>query len=139
MAPATLHLVLLAGWAGVVATEAVIELLPLVRPQLRPAAAVFHYYIDLVVELPVLLGVAVTGAALLAGRPMDARLAAKVVAGAAAIAANLVCVLLVVARHRGPADRLAARSRLVFVSAGVGLPGAAAAFYLGAGYAGWLR
>lgn len=132
----TLHLVLVAFWGGIVATEAVLELLPLWRPALRPAAAAFHYYVDLFVELPVLLGVAATGLLLLRGRSFDARLAWKVGCGLAAVTANLVCIAFVIARERGRDARRT--TRIIFASAAVGLPAAGGALVLGAGYAGWL-
>ncbi|MHB8873774.1 MAG: hypothetical protein ACYC8T_08830 [Myxococcaceae bacterium] len=133
-----LHLVFLSVWAGVVATEEVVEVLPRRRPELARAAASFHYYIDLLVELPVLLGVLVTGALLLGSHPVSTLLLVKVSCGAFAVAANLFCIAMVVSRHRAADDRLEARTRFVFLSAALGMPPAVAALILGASLAGWL-
>ena len=59
------HLVLLGVWAGVVAAEAVLELMPRRRPQLHTYTVRAHYWIDLLVELPVILGVTISGMVLL--------------------------------------------------------------------------
>lgn len=139
MALGVLHFVLVAAWAGVVGVELVLELAPLRRPELRPATVVFHYYTDLWLELPLLLGVLVTGLLLLGERPMDARLAVKLAGAALALGANLVCMALVVARHRGPPGRAAARSRWIYATGLLGIPGGLVALYLGLGYAGWLE
>ena len=52
---AMVHLMMLCLWGGVVATEAVIEVFPFRRRELHPAAISFHYWIDLLVELPLVL------------------------------------------------------------------------------------
>ncbi|MEJ2581815.1 MAG: hypothetical protein P8127_09325 [Acidobacteriota bacterium] len=44
---AMVHLVVLALWGGVVATEAVIEILPFRRRELHSATIRFHYWISL--------------------------------------------------------------------------------------------
>ena len=61
---AMLHLIMLSLWGGVVATEAVIEVLPFRQRELHAATIRFHYWIDLLVELPLVLAVIATGAAL---------------------------------------------------------------------------
>ena len=48
-------------WGGVVATEAVIEILPFRQRELHAATIRFHYWIDLLVELPLVLAVIATG------------------------------------------------------------------------------
>ena len=62
---AMIHLVVLSMWGGIVATEAVVELLPFRRRELHAAAIRYHYWIDLLVELPMVLAVICTGATLL--------------------------------------------------------------------------
>lgn len=128
-----LHLVALAAWFGVVAVESVIELLPLRRPELAAAAATFHFWIDLLVELPLLLGVLVTGGLLLRGQTLDTELGIKVAAGGAAIVMNLCCVAFVIARHRGGAELRSRRTRLVFATATVGMPLGLVALWIGLG------
>jgi len=61
---AMLHLVMLSLWGGVVATEAVIEVYPFRQRELHTATIRFHYWIDLLVELPLVLAVIATGSAL---------------------------------------------------------------------------
>lgn len=134
---ATLHLVLVAVWFGILLAEFVLELLPLRRPELQAATAAFHFYIDLLAELPVLLGIVATGAWLLRDRAIDARLAVKLAGAAVAIVANLVCVGVVIARHRCRPEDLDRRSRLVRSTAAVGVPGGLVALTIGLGYAGW--
>lgn len=78
----------------------------------------------------------VTGVALLLQRPLTGGLLLKVGLGLTAVAANLVCIVFVVKRHRGADDALLARSRVVVLTAAVGMPCAAVAFFLGAARAG---
>ena len=60
------HLVFLSLWGGVVATEAVIEILPRLRREHHGTTVLFHFWIDLLVEAPLLFGVVVTGVLTLA-------------------------------------------------------------------------
>ncbi len=136
-----LHFVVVAAWFGVVGVEFVMEIVPLRRPDLGPAVAVLHYWVDLIVELPLIVAVTATGFLILSGRPRcspdDARLLVKLLGAAVALGANLVCVALVVWRHRGRVDAIEKRSRWVRAT-GIGIPGGLVALYLGLGYAGWL-
>ena len=61
-----LHFGSLCVWAGVVAVEAVIEIQAWRQPELRSGVARLHARIDLFVELPTIIAVATSGAALLA-------------------------------------------------------------------------
>jgi hypothetical protein len=133
-----LHLALVFGWLGVLGCEAILEFLPLWRRELRPATAAFHYYIDVVLELPLLVGIVATGFLLLRGRPLDMRLIAKLVASAIPVALNLACIGVVILRHRGSPEQLEARSRVVYGLIAVGTPVGAVALFLGLGYAGLL-
>jgi len=130
-----LHFLLVAMWFGVVGAEVVLELLPLRRPELRGAADVLHYHIDLFVELPLLLGVVATGLLLLQGRALDVRLVVKLAGAALALGANFACVALVIARHRGRPELAGRRTKLVYLTALSGFPGGLLALYLGFGYA----
>lgn len=131
-----LHLISVAAWIGVIGAELVLELLPLRRPDLQAATAVFHYYIDLCVELPLLLAILATGALLLIGSPIDARLAIKLAGAAVALAANFACIVVVVRRHRGPQSEIKRRTMLIYTTVGVGVPGGVVALYIGLGYVG---
>jgi hypothetical protein len=135
-----LHLAFLGLWGGLVAAEFVIEGIGRLTPGQLAVTARLHFWIDLLVELPVLAGVLATGALLLARTPLDAALLAKVTAGLLAVAANLACVVLVVRRHRtADAERLARYSAYVGYTAVVGVPLGVLALVLGSSRMGWLR
>jgi len=95
------HLMMLSLWGGVVATEAVIELYPFRQRELHRATIRFHYWIDLLVELPLVLAVIATGAVLFfsldSATPIHL---IKVGLGGAAVAVNLFCIAVVVRRGR---------------------------------------
>jgi len=98
---AMVHLVFLSLWGGVVATEAVIEVLPFRRRELHAATIRFHYWIDLLVELPLVLAVVATGAALFfLTDPVTPLHLVKIGLGGAAVAVNLFCIVVVVKRGR---------------------------------------
>jgi hypothetical protein len=126
------HLICLALWGGVVLVEVLIELQA--RDEAgRALAAELHYRIDLLLELPLIVLVLVTGAALLARRwPPTGLLSVKLGAALIAIGVNLYCATAVVARRRQIADAEAVLtlSRRVRASA-VGFPFAALAAALG--------
>lgn len=59
-----IHLCLIAAVVGVIATEGVMEIFPFFRKEHQPSTVRFHVWIDLLVELPLILGILVTGGAL---------------------------------------------------------------------------
>ena len=130
------HLVLLSLWGGFVLAEGVVELAARDDAS-RRAAARLHYWMDVLVELPLLAGVLATGG-LLAARswPLTRLHWIKVAAGLAAVAMNLFCVAHVVARQRRAGDPAALRrhGRFVKLAAGLGLPFALVAATLGFAY-----
>ncbi|HSN55521.1 MAG TPA: hypothetical protein VLT32_12660 [Candidatus Sulfomarinibacteraceae bacterium] len=132
------HLVVLALWGGVVATEAVVEVLPFRRPELHPAAIRFHTWIDLLVELPLVLAVVGTGAALaLTVEPLTTTHLVKIGFAGAAVAVNLFCIAVVLRRGRrldrsgGDDAPLWRGSRIVLACFAAGLACAAVAATLG--------
>lgn len=131
-----LHLVVLALWGGVLASEGVLEILPLRSPELRRAAIAFHYYIDLIVELPLLIAIVATGWLLLRDRPFDGLVAIKVVSAGASVLANLFCVGFVVNRRLASPEEQSRWTRRIFGSALVSIPGGIVALYLGVHLAG---
>jgi len=134
---AMLHLMMLSLWGGVVATEAVIEVLPFRRRELHAATIRFHYWIDLLVELPLVLAVIATGIALFFLTDVLTPLHyVKVCFGGAAVAVNLFCIVVVVRRgkmlERHPDDpSLWRSSNAVLACFGLGLLCAAGAATLG--------
>jgi hypothetical protein len=134
---AMVHLVVLSLWGGVVATEAVIEFYPFRRRELHAATIRFHYWIDLLVELPLVLAVIATGAALFfLTDPVTPLHVVKITLGGTAVAVNLFCIVVVVNRGRrliGDAEeeRLWRASRTVLACFAAGLLCAAGAAVLG--------
>ena len=134
---AMVHLIMLSLWGGVVATEAVVELYPFRRKELHPAAIRFHYWIDLLVELPLVLAVIATGTAL--ALSMDALSGlhwVKILLGATAVSINLFCIIVVVRRGRrldrdDSPEPLWRASRIVLACFVLGLLAAAGAATLG--------
>ena len=131
------HLVVLALWGGVVATEAVIEIAPFRRPELHAGTIRLHYWIDLLVELPLVVAVAVTGTTLaILAESLTPRHLVKIGFAAAAVAVNLFCIAVVLRRARrhrtDSADpRLWRDSRIVLWCFAIGLVCAGVAATLG--------
>jgi NADH:ubiquinone oxidoreductase subunit 5 (subunit L)/multisubunit Na+/H+ antiporter MnhA subunit len=134
---AMIHLMMLSLWGGVVATEAVIEVMPFRRRELHPAAIRLHYWIDLLVELPLVLAVVVTGGILLyLTDPLTPLHLVKLGLGGATVAVNLFCIVVVVRRGRNLRDvgddgPLWRSSRVVLACFVVGLLFATGAAILG--------
>jgi hypothetical protein len=61
---AVLHLAFVSALIGVIATETVMELIPLRSKDLHHSAIRFHLWIDLLIEAPVALGAVATGIAM---------------------------------------------------------------------------
>ena len=98
---AMVHLIMLSLWGGVVATEAVIEIYPFYRRELHAATIRFHYWIDRLVELPLVLAVVATGISLvLLTDEITTLHLVKIGFGSVAVAINLFCIVVVVKRGR---------------------------------------
>ena len=96
---ATLHAILAGAWIGTVLVEALFERALLGQGRDKELIlARLHWKVDLVVELPLLIAVAVSGAALLGQMPSGGLFAAKLACAAVAIIANLYCIWLVKVR-----------------------------------------
>lgn len=134
---AMVHLMVLSLWGGVVATEAVIEVAPFRRPELHAAAIRFHYWIDLLVELPLVLAVIATGVTLaLSVETLSSLHIVKILLGSAAVGVNLFCIFVVVKRgrwleHGETEEPLWRASRVVLACFAAGLLAAAGAATLG--------
>jgi len=113
--------------------EAVVEALGLEDAQL---AARLHFWIDAVVELPLVALVLVTGTLLTARVwPPTGLHVLKLAMGAIAVAANLYCIAFVILRYRHRHDPVKLRRYRAHVLAStVGLPFGAAAAYIGLSY-----
>ncbi|HUT55170.1 MAG TPA: hypothetical protein VM658_17405 [bacterium] len=132
-----IHLVLLSLWGGVVATESVIELYPFRNRALHENSIRFHYWIDLLVELPLIAGVVASGVALVVlAWPLTWTHALKIACAAVAVSANLVCIVFVLRRGKSlaagaPEPELWAATRRIIMCAVIGLPFAAVAAGMG--------
>ena len=131
------HLIVLSMWGGVVATEAVIEVTPFRTRDLAEATIRLHYWIDLLVELPLVLAVVATGIAsvCLSDRITGMHLVKFAFAGAA-VGVNLFCIVVVLRRDRqrragATPEHLRRASRIVLACFAVGLACAAVAATLG--------
>ena len=131
------HLIVLSMWGGVVATEAVIEIYPFRTHDLAEATSRFHYWIDLLVELPLVLAVVATGIASICLSEHITRLhVVKIAFAAAAVGINLFCIAVVLRRDRqrragASPEHLRRASRIVLACFAVGLACAAMAATLG--------
>lgn len=132
-----IHLMVLSLWGGVVATEAVIEVYPFRHREVHSATIRLHYWIDLLVEAPLVLAVVVTGGILLlTTSPVTPLHFVKVGFAGAAVAVNVFCILVVVRRGRNldrqsDDTRLWKASRIVLACFAVGLACAGVAAVLG--------
>jgi hypothetical protein len=93
---ATLHATLAGAWIGTVLVEALFERALLGQGRDKELIlARLHWKVDLLVELPLLIAVAVSGAALLEQVPQGGLFTAKLACAAVAILTNLYCIWLV--------------------------------------------
>jgi hypothetical protein len=127
------HLVLVSMWGGVLLTEIIVEALGVQDALL---AARLHFWIDVFAELPIVLGVLVTGALLTARiwPPTGIHLV-KVGTALAAVGLNLYCGVFVILhyRHRHDPDARC-RYRAHVLASSLGFPFGAAAAYIGLSY-----
>lgn len=127
------HVVAVLVWFGVVAAEVSLELRARDDEAMRRAASE-HYWIDAVIEVPLLVLVLGTGLMLTARAwPLDGMHLVMVVSGTIAVAANVACVGFVIARERGKTDAAVLRlnRRRVFACAILGAPFGLAAAAVG--------
>jgi len=129
------HLVVLGMWLGVVITEVLFEFAGSDPDSLR-AAARFHYNVDKFGELPILVGVLVTGT-ILAVRawPLTPLHVIKIAASLVAVGSALVCTLWVFQRrHIEDVNVLLGFRRRIWTLAAVAAVFATPALYLGLVY-----
>ena len=130
-----LHIAAIAFWIGVVGAEFVIERSRAASKPHGYAVAHNHFWIDMLLEVPAVLTVLVTGALLLPGTSLTPLLAVKVGAGLLAAASNLACVVPVTLRRRAAREEalpaVIRHSRTIDHLSALGLPAAALALVLG--------
>lgn len=126
------HLIVLAMWLGVVITEVLFEFTASDAESLR-AAARFHYNVDKYGELPILIGIVVTGA-ILAARAWRLTPLHFIKIGLSSIAVTLAAICTHwVFRRLGIEDEseLLGFRRRIWTLAGVAAVFATPALYLG--------
>jgi hypothetical protein len=130
-----MHFGVLCAWGGVLAVEFLLETLG--DDELSQAQATrLHFWIDLLVEFPVVLAVLVSGGVLLARSwPPTTLHIIKVSSALAAIGLNLYCSVMVIFRYRVRTDAAAVGRyrRRVRLSA-FGVPFGLVAAYIGLAY-----
>jgi hypothetical protein len=125
------HLVLLSLWAGIVVAETVVEQ---VGRRHVAAAAHMHYWIDLLLELPVIGGILVTGTVLaVRAWPLTPLHWLKIGAGLIAVGSNLFCAVAVVRRRHAEEAAMKAYQMQIHLSI-LGTPFAIVAAYIGFHY-----
>ncbi|MBI5493600.1 MAG: hypothetical protein HY904_01155 [Deltaproteobacteria bacterium] len=124
------HLFLLGLWGGLVLGEIVLELTATDEASRRHAARL-HYWLDLCVELPLLVGVVSSGVVLAwLVWPLSWLHGVKLALAGVALGCNAVCVVLVIRRRQTQGDDLLRWARRVRWT-GAGIPFGAAALGMG--------
>ncbi len=123
-----LHLIFVATWGGIVMTESVLEIVAKKKNENLKSISVFHYWIDLLVELPVIMAVLATGVALfILTESITILHIVKISFAVMAILANLYCIYNVIKRyqavHSGECrDTLLKKTNPVMLSGIIGIP-----------------
>ena len=130
------HLILLSLWGGVVLTEAVIELYPYKNRALHGSSVTLHYYIDILVEAPLLLGVLITGIVLVFQVNLVPLHYLLIACGLIAVGMNFTCIVLVIKRRamqeQGQSETILWQyTRYIITTAALGIPTALIAAYVG--------
>ncbi len=136
------HFLVLGTWLGVVLTELVFEAAGARSEALRRAATAFHGAVDRYLEIPLLVGVVLTGLGLMSGVELDGAMQIKIACGLGAVGINGACAVAVFRREKEAVDgaselRLKALTRWIWLSAAVGVPLGLVALYLGGSRMGW--
>ncbi|MBW2271337.1 MAG: hypothetical protein JRH16_22525 [Deltaproteobacteria bacterium] len=95
-----LHLLAAGAWLGCVLVEAVVESMQSSDSSVRRIVADLHYRTDLLVEIPLIALVVITGVAQFDPMRFSGWYALKVVLGSITVVSNLYCVLPVMRRQR---------------------------------------
>jgi predicted nucleic acid-binding Zn ribbon protein len=120
---AVLHLTFVSVLIGVIATETVMELLPLRKKDLHHSAIRFHVWIDLLLELPIALGVIATGIAMATlVKELTLIHLIKIACASIAFIFGLSCIWRVIRRNRfrenkEPEDILEKETRKIHLTA----------------------
>lgn len=118
--PLLVHLFALGMWAGCVLVEVLLELVPKRTDKDALDIARYHFYIDMFIEIPLLLIILASGFYMLQSEHLTGLFLIKILLGLTAIGANVYCAVVVVLRHRagarGDVARVTGLTRAVFAS-----------------------
>lgn len=95
-----LHLFSIAFWLGVVGVEFILEQSRAKSRDQGFAVAVYHYKVDLYLELPAFTLTLITGLLLIDFNRIDGLYLLKVAAGLVAVAGNVICLIPIIKRKR---------------------------------------
>ena len=96
----TLHFTVLAVWGGVLACEGILEFLMPARTFVeRKQVARLHFFIDMLVEGPLLILIATTGTILVIHTKLSFLVEMHLAAGLLVIIGSAACILFVAKRH----------------------------------------
>lgn len=129
------HFGFLCAWGGVLLVEFVLESLGDDAASQAQAARA-HFWIDVLVEVPIVAAVLISGGVLLARVWPPTQLhMVKIASALVAIALNLYCSVFVIVRYRARADTAAVgRYRRHVRLSAFGVPFGAVAAYIGLAY-----
>lgn len=128
----TIHFLIVGMWVGLVGAEIILEWTCRDGAAARTAAEV-HFWLDLLIEAPIVVGVCITGGVLLVDAwPPEPLLWVKLVLAAIPVVSCTYSIIVVLQRHRHLEDpaALAAGRRRILLSALAAGP-ALVALYLG--------
>lgn len=132
---AVIHACAVFFWFGIVSVEAVIERSRTQSQAHGYAAAHNHYWIDMLLEVPAVTVVLLTGIALLHTSTLTPLLTVKIVAGLTAISINFICVLPVVRRKKAAdaqqTDEMLKQSKRIDIISLIGVPAGLIAVTIG--------
>lgn len=98
---AVLHLAFVSALIGVIATETVMELLPLRSKDLHHGAIRFHLWIDLLIEAPLALGAVATGIVMATlVNDLTTYHLVKITFASIALMLGITCIMRVIRRNR---------------------------------------
>jgi len=118
-----------------VAVETLLERSPRKLPAMKTLVPQLHYWIDLYIEIPILIGILLSGLMMLQEQHFEVLFVVKILAGLLAIGVNLWCVIPVVKRKKAAdsndSEQVRKYSRQILLATQIGFPAAMLALCIG--------
>lgn len=135
------HIAFLSAWCSLAMAKIILKIAARLDFDLKKTVACFHYYFDLFIEIPLLIGILVTGIFLISSAKAHFDLFIKIGFSLISIFINFLCAMLVIKRwriirHHPNSEKEELLSRWI-QRAGIAIPFTLIAFYIGAKRAGW--